>query len=226
MRILIVEDERKMAEVLKRGLEEENHTVSVAFDGDAGLQLAELYEFDVVVLDVMLPGIDGCEVARRLRQQGRRVPILMLTARDATADIVAGLDAGADDYLNKPFAFEELLARLRATARRGHVSAQPALAVADLTVNPETRAVTRAGEHVELTATEFRLLECLMRRAGRVVARDALIEAVWGLAPSVEGNTLDAFVRLLRRKIDEPFEPKLIETVRGVGYRLRTGAGE
>src|SRR4051812_43195978 len=144
MRILIVEDERKMAEVLRRGLEEENHTVSVAFDGDAGLQLAELYEFEVIVLDVMLPGLDGCEVARRLRRQGRRVPILMLTARDATADIVAGLDAGADDYLNKPFAFDELLARLRAMARRGHAAAGPVLAVADLRVDPETRAVTRA----------------------------------------------------------------------------------
>ena len=224
MRILVVEDERKMAEVLKRGLEEENHTVSLAFDGDAGVELAELYEFDVVILDVMLPRMNGFEVARRLRKQGRRVPILMLTARDATSDVVHGLDAGADDYLNKPFAFEELLARLRAAARRGHAVADPDLTVGDLTLSPDTRTVTRAGRPIELTATEFRLLECLMRRTGRVVARDVLIEAVWGLQPAVEANTLEAFIRLLRKKVDEPFEHKLIETVRSVGYRMRLAA--
>jgi DNA-binding response OmpR family regulator len=221
MRILVVEDERKMAEVLKRGLEEENHTVSLALDGHAGLELAELYEFDAVILDVMLPGMDGFEVARRLRKNGHRVPILMLTARDATSDIVQGLDSGADDYLNKPFSFEELLARLRATARRGHAVAESHLTLGDLTLNPSTRVVARAGRAIDLTATEFRLLECLIRRSGRVVARDALIEAVWGLTSTVESNTLEAFIRLLRKKIDEPFPRKLIETVRGVGYRIR-----
>ena len=224
MRILAVEDDRKMATVLKRGLEEENHTVSIAFDGDAGLELASLYDFDVVILDVMLPGASGLEVARRLRQQGRGVPILLLTARDATSDIVQGLDAGADDYLVKPFSFAELLARLRAAARRGTVSTSADLAIADLVLRPDTRTVTRGGTAIDLTATEFRLLECLIRRAGRVVPRGTLIEAVWGLNNTIETNTLEAFIRLLRKKVDDPFATKLIQTVRGIGYRVREPA--
>ncbi len=223
MRVLIVEDERQMADALRRGLEEEQHTVTVAFDGETGLELARLYDFDVVLLDVMLPHRDGLEVARRLRASGRGVPIVMVTARDATADIVRGLDAGADDYVNKPFSFAELLARLRATARRGPVPRPPTLRVADLVLDPATREVTRDGRRVRVTATEYRLLEALMRSAGRIVSRETLIETVWGIGSDVEVNTLEAFVRLLRRKVDAPFGLKLIRTVRGAGYGI---AGE
>jgi two-component system OmpR family response regulator len=225
MRVLLIEDERRLAAVLKRGLEEENHTVSVAHDGRTGVEMAELYEFDVVVLDVMLPGMDGHQVARRLRSGGRPTPIVMLTARDTTPDVVAGLDAGADDYLKKPFAFDELLARLRAASRRQPSTAPLTLTMGPLTLDPATHAVVRDGHRLTLTATEFRLLEQLMRAGGRVVAREILIEAVWGLDSDIESNALDAFVRLLRRKVDDPFDPKLIHTVRGVGYALREGVG-
>jgi two-component system OmpR family response regulator len=223
MRVLMIEDECKMAAAIRRGLEEENHTVSVAFDGPSGLEFAALYEFDVIVLDVMLPGMDGYEVSRRLRAAGQQAPIVMLTARDATPDIVRGLDAGADDYLTKPFAFEELLARLRAAARRKRDTTSPALMVADLTLDPLTRDVTRRGRAILLTATEFRLLECLMRCAGRVVPRDVLMDAVWGPGSETESNTVEAFVRLLRKKVDGPFTDPLIQTVRGVGYAVRPG---
>ncbi len=222
MRVLIVEDEHKMATALRRGLEEENHTVSVAFDGPSGLDFAALYDFDVIVLDVMLPGMDGYEVSRRLRAAGRQAPIVMLTARDATPDIVRGLDAGADDYLTKPFAFEELLARLRAAARRKRDATSPALTVGNLTLDPVTRAVAREGRAIQLTATEFRLLECLMRCAGRAVPRDVLVDAVWGPGSETESNTLEAFVRLLRKKVDGPFTQSLIQTIRGVGYAVRS----
>jgi DNA-binding response OmpR family regulator len=221
MRILIVEDDRLMAAALKRGLEEEHHTVTTAPDGDAGLAFAEAYEFDVVVLDVMLPHVTGTEVARRLRESRRSVPILMLTARVSTRDIVAGLDAGADDYLSKPFAFDELLARLRSLGRRRHTSHEPVLAVSNLVLDPATRKVARAGRNLQLTATEFRLLEALMRAAGRVLTRDALIESVWGVTREIEANTLDAFIRLLRKKVDEPFATRLVHTIHAVGYCLR-----
>jgi DNA-binding response OmpR family regulator len=221
MRVLIVEDERQMADVLARGLEEENHTVTVARDGREGFELAAAYDFDVVLLDVMLPRMDGHEVARRLRASGCRVPIVMLTARDATRDIVSGLDAGADDYLKKPFAFDELLARIRAAVRRPAAAAPLVLRVDDLELDPATSDVTRAGRRLRLTRTEFRLLEHLMRSAGRVVKRDALIEAVWGVASEVDPNALESFVRLLRKKVDEPFGRKLIHTARGFGYLVR-----
>jgi DNA-binding response OmpR family regulator len=221
MRILVVEDDGPMAAALKRGLEEEHHTVTTAPDGDAGLALAQTYEFDVVVLDVMLPRVMGLEVARRLRESRRSVPILMLTARDGTRDIVAGLDAGADDYLSKPFAFDELLARIRSLGRRRPTSHVPLLAVADLVLDPTTRKVVRGGRALQLTATEFRLLEALMRAAGRVLTRAALIESVWGVDRDIEANTLEAFIRLLRKKVDEPFETKLVQTIHAVGYCLR-----
>jgi two-component system, OmpR family, copper resistance phosphate regulon response regulator CusR len=221
MRVLIVEDEKRMAEVLKRGLEEENHSVTLAFDGREGLDLAELYDFDVVVLDVMLPVLDGFEVARQLRRRGNQTPLLMLTARDSIPDVVKGLDLGADDYLTKPFAFDELLARLRATARHRAPATSTRLQVGDLTLEPARHEVTRAGRQVQLSATEYRLLEFLMRRAGRVVSRTALLEGVWGFDQVVEDNTLDAFVRLLRLKVDRHYDQKLIHTVRGVGYCLR-----
>jgi DNA-binding response OmpR family regulator len=221
MRVLIVEDEKGMAELLKKGLEEENHSVTLAFDGREALEFAELYEFDAMVLDLMLPKIDGFEVARRLRRSKNETPILMLTARDAAPDIVKGLDLGADDYLTKPFSFEVFLARLRAVARRASGPRSACLEVANLKLDPAARRVFRGSREIHLSPTEFRLLEFLMRRAGRVISRNAIIEAVWGFDHDVEDNTLDAFVRLLRSKVDRDFRQKLIHTVRGVGYIFR-----
>ena len=224
MRVLIVEDERDMAEVLKNALEEEDYFVSLAFDGVSGLEIARSYEFDVIILDVMLPKLDGFEVARRLRDKGNRTPILMLTARDTVPDVVKGLDLGADDYLTKPFSFAVLLARLRAASRRQYAQPTSLLRVADLELNRATREVFRARREINLTATEFRLLEFLMRRPGVVVSRNAIVEAVWGFDDEVNDNTVDAFIRLVRRKVDDPYEEKLIKTVRGVGYSLRASA--
>ena len=220
MRILIAEDEPSMASLLQQGLTEENHTVCLARDGIAAEELARLYEFDAIVLDVMLPRANGFEVARRLRAAQCEVPILMLTARDAIPDITRGLDAGADDYLTKPFAFAVLLARLRAITRRASPPNPVLLTVADLELNPATQRVTRAGHAIPLTATEYRLLEYMLRRLGRVVARAAILEAVWGLDDPVEDNTLDAFISLLRNKVDRDFRTRLIHTARGVGYVL------
>lgn len=225
MRILVVEDERRMADLLSSGLSEEGHNVTIAREGREGLSVAEAYPFDLIILDVMLPGLDGFSIARRLREQRNQTPILMLTARDATQDIVKGLDFGADDYLTKPFSFDVLLARVRAVARRGPIPQPVFLQFADLTMDPSAREVRRGNRLVSLTRTEFAILELLLRNAGRVVSRDHLIESVWGAAGAeIESNTLDAFVRLLRAKVEAPGEPKLIQTVRGVGYSLRTEA--
>jgi len=222
MRVLIVEDDRSMAALLKKGLEEENQVVSAAFDGPSGLELAKSYEFDVIILDWMLPVIDGVEVMRRLRKAGNFTPILMLTARDAMPDIVTGLDSGADDYLTKPFSFTEFLARLRALARRPNtISHVKQLQVDDLVIDPATHQVFRGEREVQLTPTEYKLLEFLVRRTGRVASRQAIVEAVWGLESEVEENTLDAFVRLLRKKVDQQHKVKLIQTVRGFGYCVR-----
>jgi len=221
MQILIVEDEKKMAAVLKKGLEAENHHVTLAYDGRTGLDLSATTEFDVVVLDLMLPVIDGFEVARRLRKDGNETPILMLTARDAAPDIVKGLDLGADDYLTKPFSFDVFLARLRAVARRGSAPRPTVLRVDDLVLDPASHQVIRGEREVHLSPTEFRLLELLMRRSGRVVPRDAIVEAVWDFDHDVEENTLDTFIRLLRCKIDREHDHKLIQTVRGIGYTIR-----
>jgi DNA-binding response OmpR family regulator len=221
MQVLVVEDERRMAELLRQGLEEEGHSVVLAGNGKEGLAMAESHPFDAIVLDVMLPGMDGFSLARRLRAARNQTPILMLTARDATEDMIAGLNLGADDYLVKPFSFEVLLARLRAVSRRGPIPQPVQLQVQNLTLNPASREVTRGGRRVTLTRTEYSLLELLMRRGGRVVTRDNLIEAVWGFDSEVRSNTLDAFIRLLRDKVDTEGEPKLIHTVRGVGYCLR-----
>ena len=221
MQVLVVEDERRMADLLRQGLEEEGHTVAVASDGKEGLAMAEAHAFDAIVLDVMLPGLDGFALARKLRESRNQTPILMLTARDATADIVAGLNLGADDYLVKPFSFDVLLARLKAVSRRGPIPQPVLLHVRDLTLNLGSREVRRGGRRVQLTRTEYSLLELLMRRAGRVVTREHLIEAVWGFDSEVRSNTLDAFIRLLRDKVDGQGEVKLIHTVRGVGYCLR-----
>jgi DNA-binding response OmpR family regulator len=221
MRILVVEDQRKMAELLKKGLEEENHAVSVAFDGQTALDIVDSFEFDAIVLDLMLPQVDGFEVVRRLRRNKNGTPILILTARDAIPDIVQGLDVGADDYLTKPFAFDELLARLRSVARRGMTPRPTHLRVADLTLDPVARRVVRGNRQIHLSPTEYRLLEFLMKRAGRVEPRNAIIQAVWGFDEDVEENTLDAFIRLLRSKVDKDFKERLIHTVRGVGYAIQ-----
>jgi DNA-binding response OmpR family regulator len=221
MRILIVEDERQMAEVLRHGLGEEGHAVDVAQTGPDGLALAASGSFDVIILDVMLPGLGGLDVARRLRKARVRTPILMLTARDTSADVVAGLDAGADDYLVKPFSFDVLLARLRAVARRGPTDRGVVMTVGDLRLDTGAHEVWRGSDRVDLTRTEFSLLEFLMRRQGAVAGRSALIEGVWGHDREIEDNTLDAFVRLLRQKIDAGGRQRLIHTVRGVGYAVR-----
>ena len=221
MRILIVEDEQKMAKLLKKGLEEENHSVMLAHDGTEGFDISQTYPFDVVILDVMLPGMTGFEVVRRLRHAENHVPILMLTARDAVADIVKGLHLGADDYLTKPFAFHELLARLQAVSRRGPVERLPKLKIADLVLDSVTHTVRRAGEQIHLTKTEYLLLEFMMRHSGRVLSRNAIVEAIWGFDSEIENNTLDAFLRLLRKKVDSGHAVKLIHTIRGFGYVLR-----
>jgi DNA-binding response OmpR family regulator len=227
MRVLIIEDDRNMVGLLKKGLEEETHVVSIAVEGRAGLELAQSYEFDVIVLDWMLPGIEGIEVARRIRKSGKVTPILMLTARDAVPEIVKGLDAGADDYLTKPFSFAEFLARLRALGRRSTDTQSTArLEIADLKLDPSTRQVLRQQHEIRLTPTEYRLLEFLMRRSGRVASRRAIVEAVWGLDAEVEENTLDAFVRLLRTKVDEGYKQKLIHTARGFGYSVKLESKE
>jgi DNA-binding response OmpR family regulator len=222
MRILVVEDEPRMSELLRQGLVEDGHAVTVASEGRAGLNLAESGSFDLILLDVTLPGMDGLTIARRLRAGRNQIPILMLTARDSTGAIVEGLNLGADDYLTKPFSFEVLLARVRAVGRRGPIPQPLLFQVAGLTMNQGTRDVLRGMRRISLTRTEYSILELLMRNAPRVVSRDSLIESVWGAGSDIESNTLDAFVRLLRAKIEAPGEARLLRTVRGVGYCLRT----
>jgi two-component system response regulator MprA len=224
LKLLVVEDETRMVELLRRGPSEEGHTVVCASDGREGLEYARHYEFDAIILDIMLPRLNGYEVAQHLRREKIATPVLMLTAKDSVPDLVRGLDAGADDYLTKPFAFEELLARLRAVKRRAPVPQPTRLQVGDLVLDPATREVSRGGADIFLTRTEYNLLERLMYRAGKVVPRRSLIEAVWGFDREIEENTLDAFVRLLRTKIDGDHQPKLIHTVRGVGYMIRSEA--
>jgi DNA-binding response OmpR family regulator len=221
MRILIVEDDRKLAHQLKKGMEEQGHAVAVVSEGMEGLEAARGGEFDVLVLDVMLPGLDGFSIVRRLRAAKSATPILLLTARDAADDIVTGLDAGADDYLTKPFSFKILLARLRALSRRKNVEPRTKLQMSDLVLDPATREVKRSGSVIPLTKTEFVLLETLMRNPSRVITRTRMIEAVWGHGRDIESNTLDVFIRQVRAKIDLPGSHKLIHTIRGVGYALR-----
>ena len=221
MRVLVVEDEVKMAGLLRRGLVEEGHAADVAPSGDDALWMAAAVEYDAVVLDGMLPGIDGIEVCRRLREQGVWAPVLMLTARDGVQDRVAGLDAGADDYLAKPFSFAELLARLRALARRGTTERPAVLEVGDLRLDPASRQVWRGDVEVPLSAKEFALLETFMRRPGQVLSRYQLLEHAWDYAYENRSNVVDVYVRYLRDKVDRPFGRDSLETVRGVGYRLR-----
>jgi len=222
MKLLIVEDEVRMVDLLRKGLTEEGHTVTCALDGAEGLALAKDYEFDVIILDVMMPKLTGYDMAKKLRAEKIKTPILMLTARDSVPDIVHGLNLGADDYMTKPFSFEELVARLRAVKRRALASEDTHLRVADLTLDPASREVLRGEERISLTRTEYSLLERLMYRSGKVVSRRSLIESVWGFDREIEENTLDAFMRLLRNKVDSVGRPKLIHTVRGVGYMIRS----
>jgi DNA-binding response OmpR family regulator len=220
MRILLADDDRELARYVRQGLEEEGHRVTVCHDGSSSLREAERTAFDMLVLDVMMPQVDGVEVCRRLRAQQIATPILLLTARDAPQDVVRGLDAGADDYLTKPFAFDVLLARIRARTRTHGDGTGAVLRYADLLLDTRTREVRRAAETVRLTRTEFAILECLMRSAGRVVTRDRLIDVVWG-DRDVSDNNLEVFVRYLREKVDTEGRTKLIRTERGVGYVLR-----
>lgn len=223
MRLLIIEDEARMLELLKQGLNEEGHDVLTARDGAEGLSLAQTAEFDAIILDIMLPKIDGIEIARRLRKSGSRVPMLMLTARDADEDIREGLDTGADDYLTKPFSFVELLARLRAITRRDTHARSARLELDNLVLDSAHHTAIRGSRDLKLTRTEFDLLERLLHRSGEPVVRERLIASVWGFDRNIESNTLDAFIRLLRQKVDHPGEHRLIHTVRGVGYCARVG---
>jgi two-component system OmpR family response regulator len=218
VRVLIVEDELRMASLIRRGLVNEGLAADMAGSGEDALWMAPAHDYDAVVLDVMLPDLDGFEVCRRLRAAGVWAPVLMLTARDSVNDRVAGLDSGADDYLVKPFAFAELLARLRALSRRGETGRPAVLAVGDLRLDPATREVTRGSKGVALSAKEFALLETFMRRPGEVLSR---LEHAWDFAYENRSNVVDVYVRRLRRKIDEPFGRESLETVRGAGYRLR-----
>jgi len=225
MRILVVEDERKVANFIGQGLQEEGHTVEVAKDGEAALDLLRHGPpYDLIVLDVMLPRLNGVAVLRAARADRVTSPVLMLTARDAVADKVTGLDAGADDYLTKPFSFDEFLARVRALLRRADGRREPVLRLGDLTLDPATRAVTRGHRRIDLTAREHALLEYFLRNPGRVLTRPMLAEHVWGLDFDPESNVVDVYVGYLRRKIDGPGDARLLHTVRGAGYVLRPDA--
>ena len=223
--MLVVEDEFKMASLIRRGLVEEGYAADVARTGEEALWMARATPYDAIVLDLMLPGLDGFEVCRELRKSGVWSPILMLTARDGIQDRVEGLDGGADDYLTKPFSFAELLARLRALARRGAPERPAVLAAGSLRLDPATRQTWRGEVEIELSPKEFALLETLMRRAGHVLTRLELIEHAWDHAYENRSNVVDVYVRYLREKVDRPFGLDSIETVRGVGYRLRADGG-
>jgi two-component system OmpR family response regulator len=224
MRVLVVEDDVKMAGLLRRGLSEEGLSADIARTGDDALWMASGAEYDAIVLDVMLPGTNGFAVCRQLRESGTWSPVLMLTARDAVEDRVEGLDAGADDYLTKPFSFAELLARLRALARRAPVERPAVLEVGDLRVDPATRQAWRGDVEIALSTKEFALLETFMRRPGQVLSRFHLLEHCWDYAYENRSNVVDVYIRYLREKVDRPFGLHSLETVRGAGYRLRRDA--
>jgi two-component system OmpR family response regulator len=224
MRVLVVEDERRMADVIRRSLAREGFAADVSPDGEDALLKASAVDYDAIVLDVMLPGRSGFDVCQILRERGVWSPVLMLTARDAVSDRVAGLDSGADDYLIKPFALAELLARLRSLTRRGRPERPTVLSVGDLTLDPASRLVRRGEEPIELSAKEFALLETLMRRHGDVLTRLELIEHAWDIAYETRSNIVDVYIRRLRQKIDAPFGCQTLETIRGVGYRLKASS--
>jgi DNA-binding response OmpR family regulator len=218
MHVLIADDEREVATSLKRSLEEENHSVGVVFDGHDALILAQAFEYDAIVLNVMLSGIDGLEVMRRLRKTGNKTPILVLSSRHTVSDIVKGLDIGAHDYMSKPFNFEEFHARLRSVSRCAPVPLPPILKVGDLVLNPAMYEVSRSGKRFCLSPTQYRLLEFLMRRAGHIVPNSIICRSIWNSADTFDINTLHAFISVLRSKVDRGHKVKLIETVRGFGY--------
>jgi two-component system response regulator MprA len=222
MRILLVDDDHEVAEYIRRELEDEGHAVTVCHDGAEGLRAAERAAFEMIVLDVMMPFMDGLEVTRRLRAEGLQTPVLLLTARDAPEEVVRGLDAGADDYLTKPFSFDVLLARIRARTRTASKS-NAVRRFADLALDMEKREAWRGNRQIRLTHTEFAILECLIRAGGRVVPRDRLVDEVWG-ERDVTRNNLEVFIRFLRNKVERDGEAKLIHTERGVGYALRSPA--
>jgi DNA-binding response OmpR family regulator len=219
-RVLVIEDERIMAELLRKGLEDQHYAVTVALNGLDGFDYANKGDFSAIILDIILPGVDGYSVARRLRATGNQTPIIMLTARDALDDVITGLDAGAEDYLTKPFSFVELLARLRAQVRRGAKPLPSILQLEDLCLNTKTREVSRAGSLASLTKTEYALLEVLMQNVGHLVLRPEIIKKVWGTNDSIEQSSLDVYIKALRAKIDPDPDTKLIFTVRGFGYKI------
>jgi len=220
MRILVVEDERRIAAFVKRGLEEEHYAVDVAYDGEEALDWAAVVDYDLIILDILLPKKDGIQVCRELRDRGSKVPILMLTARDAVEDRVRGLDSGADDYLVKPFAFQELVARIRALLRRQSEVKTTRMQVGDLVLDTVTRRATRSGQVIELTAREYALLEFLMRHPRQVLSRTQIAEHVWDYDFFSTSNVVDVYIGYLRRKIDRGFDVDLIQTVRGAGYKI------
>ncbi len=221
MRILVVEDEKKVGSFIKKGLEEENYAVDIAYDGEEGLTLAQINEYDLILLDIMLPRLDGMEVLRQIRRNGSNVPILMLTAKDSVEDIVSGLDGGSDDYLTKPFSFDELVARVRALLRRKAKEKTDLLTVGDLSLSTSTHRVKRGGREIELTAKEYALLEYFMRNPNRVLTRVLITEHVWDYHFDPSTNVIDVYVNYLRKKIDQGFEKKLIHTIRGSGYIMK-----
>lgn len=223
MRILLVEDEAKLANFIKRGLVAERYAVDVAKDGRSGLELAQTYQYDLIVLDLMLPGMEGGEVLRRIRKENSSVPVLILSARDSIQDKVSHMETGADDYLTKPFAFAELLVRAKALMRRGPVNRSSTIRISDLELDRLSQQVKRAGHRIELTSKEYALLEYLMSNAGRVLSRNMIIEHVWDQSFDGITNIVDVYIRHLRNKVDTGHEPKLLKTVRGVGYSIREG---
>lgn len=222
MRILIVEDEKKVAGFIKKGLEEETYAVDVAYDGEEGFNLAAMNEYDLIILDLMLPKVDGLEVLTQLRDKKVSTPIILLTAKDAVEDKVTGLNKGADDYLTKPFAFSELLARIRSLLRRGQAETQIELKVGDLCLDMVSHKVSRDGEEIELTGKEYSLLEYFMRNEGKVLTRTMIAEHVWDYNFDTFTNVIDVYVNHLRKKIDKKYSAKLLHTLRGVGYVMRT----
>ena len=226
MHILVVEDERKVASFIKRGLEAANYSVDIEYDGEAGLNRLLEGGYDLAILDVMLPQLDGLSLMKEIRQRRLNIPVLFLTARVTVADKVMGLELGADDYLTKPFAFEELLARVHALLRRGSAAAPVVLAIADLKLDPVTRDVTRANKRLDLTPKEYALLEFLLRRRDQVLSRAVIAQHVWGVNYDTFTNVIDVYMNYLRKKIDSGFDTKLIHTVRGVGYVLKEGPSD
>jgi heavy metal response regulator len=221
MRILVIEDEKKVATFIKKGLVEEHYAVDTAFDGEEGLYLSEINEYDLIVLDLMIPKIDGFGVLKKIRERKDNVPILVLTAKDSVEDTVRGLDAGCDDYLTKPFAFAELLARIRALLRRDKKEKESVLRIADLSLSVVTHKVTRQGKEIELTSKEYALLEYFMRNPEKVLTRTMISEHVWDYHFDSNTNVIDVYVNYLRKKIDKDFDPKLIHTIRGIGYMMK-----